>query len=93
MPLLGFEWKRKYYAEPFLPFDLRTAPYLFNLFAEVFHWILADVLKQNGMPAKVIHYLDDFLIILPHLGNPESYSRIFAELSTRVGLSIKESKK
>jgi len=36
-PLLGFHWLDKYYAERFLPFGLRTAPYLFNLFAEVFH--------------------------------------------------------
>ena len=44
------------------------------------------------MPAEIIHYLYDFLIILPCQGNCESYSRIFSELSTRVGLSIKESK-
>ena len=65
LPLLGFEWTQKYYSEQFLPFSLRTAPYLCTLFAEVFHWILADVLRQNAMPAEIIHYLDDFLIILP----------------------------
>ena len=92
VPLLGFEWKRKYYAEQFLPFGLRTVPYLCNLFAEVYYWILADVLRQNAIPAEIIHYLDDFLIILPCQGNYDSYSRIFSELSTRVGLSIKESK-
>ena len=36
-PLLGFHWEGTFYAESFLPFGLRTAPYLFNLFAEVFH--------------------------------------------------------
>ena len=36
-PILGFEWKDKYYAEQFLPFGLRTASYLFNLFAETFY--------------------------------------------------------
>ena len=55
-------------------------------------WILAAVLRHNGMPPKIIHYLDDLLIILPREGNCESYSRIFSELSIRVGLSIKESK-
>ena len=43
-PLLGFQWQGKYYAERFLPFGLRTAPYLFNLFSEVFHWILEQEL-------------------------------------------------
>ena len=37
IPLLGFHWQDSYYAEQFLPFGLRTAPYLFNLFAEAFH--------------------------------------------------------
>ena len=36
-PLLGFHWLDKHYMERFLPFGLQTAPYLCNLFAEVFH--------------------------------------------------------
>ena len=36
-PLLGFHWQNGYYTERFLPSGLMTAPYLFNLFAEVFH--------------------------------------------------------
>lgn len=36
--LLGLEWGH-YYTENCLPFGLRTAPFLFNLFAEGFHWI------------------------------------------------------
>jgi len=37
-PLLGFHWENTFYAQRYLPFGLRTAPYLFNLFAELFHW-------------------------------------------------------
>jgi hypothetical protein len=40
LPLLGFRWRGKYYSELFLPFGLCTSPYLFNYFAEAFHWIL-----------------------------------------------------
>jgi hypothetical protein len=36
----------------------RSAPYLFNLFAEALHWIL-----QRHLPARIRHYLDDFLKI------------------------------
>jgi len=36
-PLLGFHWEGAYYAEQCLPFGLRRAPDIFNLFAEVFH--------------------------------------------------------
>ena len=36
-PLLGFQWEEAFYTERFLPFGLRTAPYLFNRFAKPFH--------------------------------------------------------
>jgi len=91
-PLLGLEWQGRYYSEHFLPFGLRTAPYLFNLFAEVFHWIVAHDLQSRGIPGEIVHYLDDFLAILPPHGNPDAYGKPFAELCGTVGLSIKESK-
>ena len=91
-PLLGLEWQGRYYSEHFLPFGLRTAPYLFNLFAEVFHWIVAHDLQSRGIPGEIVHYLHDFLAILPPHGNPDAYGKRFAELCGTVGLSIKESK-
>lgn len=36
VPLLGFHWQDTHFSEYFLPFRLRTAPYLFNLFTEAF---------------------------------------------------------
>jgi hypothetical protein len=38
--LVGFEWEKIFYTENCLPFGLCTAPFLFNLFAEAFYWIL-----------------------------------------------------
>lgn len=58
--LLIFEWKGAYYQELFLPFGLRTAPFIFNLFGEAFEWIL-----QREYSWLLKRYLDDFLIILP----------------------------
>jgi len=91
-PLLGFQWKEQYYSELYLPFGLRTAPYLFNLFAEVFHWILETELSRITPTAKVIHYLDDFLIVLPSCGILGKCTELFSKLSEEVGLSVKESK-
>ena len=91
-PLLGFHWQNYRYAERFLPFGLRTAPYLVNLFAEVFHWILEDQLIKQKIPACVIHYLDDFLMIIPASENPDQCSQIFAYPCREVGLMIKNSK-
>ena len=91
-PLLGFQWKNRYYFERFLPFGLRTAPYLFNLFAEVFHWILDSELQRQNLAACTIHYLDDFLMVLPPHANPKEYTGIFSYLCSEVGLTIKTSK-
>ena len=91
-PLLGFEWEGRYYAERFLRFALRTAPYIFNLFAEIFHWVLTTELANKGIPGEGVHYLDDFLPILPPNRNPGYYGSRLAELCREVGLSVKESK-
>jgi hypothetical protein len=47
-----------FYYDIVLDFGCRSAPYIFNLFAEGLHWIL-----QQHLPAFVRHYLDDFLKI------------------------------
>jgi len=88
-PLLGVEWQGQYYAQRFLPFGLRRAPYIFNLFAEVFHWVLTTELDNKRIPGEVVHYLDDFLAILPPNGNPGYYGRRIAELCREVALSVK----
>ena len=56
--LLGMQWQGKYYVDTCLPFGLRSAPFLFNKFAEALNWILC----QNYQ-VTAIHYLDDFLIV------------------------------
>lgn len=56
--LLGFQWGKAFYHEIALSFGLRSAPYIFNLFAEALHWIIA-----RHLPAFLRHYLDDFLLI------------------------------
>jgi len=90
-PLLGFQWQNRYYSERFLPFGLRTAPYLFNLFAEVFHWILDSELQRQNLAACTIHYLDDFLMVLPPHANSKEYTGMFSHLCSEVGLTIKVS--
>jgi len=58
--LMGFHWKGVYYVETCLSFGLRTAPYLFNLFAEALHWLLSWFLPT----ALLAHYLDDFIDVV-----------------------------
>jgi len=91
-PLLGFHWENTYYAEQFLPFGLRTAPYLFNLFAEVFHWFLEQELQRQDLQVQIIHYLDDFLLVIPPGSDLTLYSSTFTTLCQEVGLAINTAK-
>jgi hypothetical protein len=83
--LLGFSWKGLYYHQNCLPFGLRTAPFLFNLVAEAFHWILTTHLSWH----LLAHYLDNFIHIVPSTLQPEAtitrindeYNRLTTELS------------
>ena len=62
-PLLGMVWKGQIFADPMLPFGLRSAPKIFNAIADALEWYL----KSRGI-AHVFHYLDDFTIV----GSPSS---------------------
>lgn len=90
--LLGFHWEGAYYAEQLLPFGHRTALYIINHFAKVFHLVLNHELRKIGLLVRIIHYLDYFLLVLPLGSELPKYSDLFSELSVRVGLSIKASK-
>jgi ribonuclease HI len=57
--LLGFSWNGQLYRETCLSFGLRTAPFIFNLFAEALHWMLVSYLHWHDL----VHYLDDFIYI------------------------------
>lgn len=89
--LLGFLWREKYYQETCLPFGLSTAPFIFNLFAEAFHWILESYLGWT-----VDHYLDNFIAILPaQQATPaklSEYNTQYVTLTDVLGIPRQESK-
>ena len=58
------QWQGTYYFDTCLPFGLRSAPYLFNQYAEALQWML----HHNHGLSHILHYLDDFFIARP----PES---------------------
>ncbi len=47
-------------------FGLATALFIFNLFVEALHWIIASYLRW-----VLFHYLDDFVAIFKADGLPE----------------------
>ena len=80
--LLLFEWEGKFYVDMFLPFGLRTAPRIFNYFAEALHWVLETLKEWN-----VTHYLDDFLVVFPANTDITSYSQQFDDILETFDLS------
>lgn len=86
--LLGFKWGGIYYIEKFLPFGLRTAPFIFDLFAKGLNWILINA----GWMA--IHYLDNFLAVLCKVNGDDTkaYEEFFARTCEILGFSINTKK-
>ncbi len=77
--LQGFRWERRYYKETCLSFGLATAPFIFNLFAEALHWIIASFLRW-----VLCHFLDDFMTIF---GSDTSTERLMAEANAYIWLT------
>lgn len=86
--LLGFECDGRYWIERYLPFGLRTAPFLFDLFAKALNWILIAVLYWS----IVLHYLDDFFAILPPHADANAYVDQFDQVCMDLGLTVNHSK-
>jgi hypothetical protein len=86
--LLGFQWEGTWWYDKFLPFGLRTSPFIFDLFSRGLNWILQN---EFGWTA-VLHYLDDFLAVLaPHL-NATQYAEDFDSLCDDLGFTVKHKK-
>ena len=56
--LLGMRWNNQVYIDKQLPFGLRSAPVLFNAYADALEWII----RTAGV-THILHYLDDFLVL------------------------------
>ena len=56
--LMGIYWQSQYYVDLYLPFGLRSAPFLFNQLSDALEWVL----KRNYGLERVIHILDDFFL-------------------------------
>ena len=87
-PLLGMEWKGQVFADPMLPFGLRSAPKIFNAIADALEWHL----KSRGI-AHLFHYLDDFTI----LGSPNSDEctrslTVMRQVCTELGIPLADHK-
>jgi hypothetical protein len=88
--LLGSTWNGEFFYSPVLTFGLRSAPYIFNLFAEALHWVI-----HHHIPGWLRHYLDDYLTIF-HKSTPLSTANAALDwiqaLGTQLGLFFQREK-
>lgn len=82
--LLGFYWDDHYYFDRFLPFGLRTSPFLFDLLAKALHWILMATFHWS----IILHYLDDFFAILDPDDDAARYQSDFDTLCLELGIKV-----
>jgi hypothetical protein len=79
---LLFEWEGRFFVDIFLPFGLRTAPRIFNLFAEALHWFFETLYEWNST-----HYLDDVLFVFPPGTEISNVSAQFDDVLREFGFS------
>ncbi|XP_077319473.1 uncharacterized protein LOC143941699 [Lithobates pipiens] len=79
----GVKWKDQYYFATKLTFGSKSSPWLFDTFAQCLSWILS----HHASCQKVIHYLDDFLLIEEPGESPvdlNSLREVFAKLNVPI---------
>ncbi len=81
--LLRFTFESQRFVDTRLPFGCRSSPFLFNLYAEAFYWIL----ESNGIPLS--HYLDGFFGCS---ANPLEALAAFNSLASHLGISVQARK-
>ena len=86
--LLGFCWQGRYWYDQFLPFGLRTSPIIFDQFSSALEWIL----RQERSWHLTLHYLDDFLGIMPPNGKASAFIRDFDSICADLGFKINQEK-
>jgi len=86
--LLGLKWRGKYYYELALPFGLKSSGARWELFAAALHWFFQHHLGIT----LVIHYVDDFLFVVPTEADGCALLALALALCSRLGVPMSEKK-
>jgi hypothetical protein len=89
---LGFRIGKTDYQELCLPFGLRTAPLIFNLFAEALHWTLDRQMSLQELCVCLEHYLDDFMFICSDRQTADYAAAAYIWVTDRLGVPRKTAK-
>ena len=91
--LLGFSWpdtcgRTQFYFSKVLNFGLRSAPFLFDLFADA----LLEFMHHVGVPRRVVRYVDDFIVVAPTATECQQHLDVMLETCLAAGFSVQPSK-
>ena len=91
--LLGFSWpdatgRTQYYFSKVLNFGLRSAPFLFDQFAEA----LLEFMCHVGVPRTVVRYVDDFIVLAPTARECQQHLDLMLETCKAAGFTVQPSK-
>lgn len=91
--LMGFKWavqgsEQSYFFSKVLSFGLRSAPALFDRFAQV----LELFMRHQGISSHIVRYVDDFLLISESAPVAAEHLSIMIDVSRKAGFTIQDSK-
>ena len=91
--LMGFKWSLdggpdSYFFSKVLSFGLRSAPALFDRFAD----ILVLFMQFQGVQGNIIRYVDDFLLVSKSRAEADSQLAAMISVARQAGFCIQESK-
>ena len=91
--MLGFSWpdtsgKTQYFFSKVLNFGLRSAPFLFDLFAEA----LLDFMYHVGVPRRIVRYVDDFIVVASSAHECQNHLDVMLDTCLAAGFSVQPSK-
>ena len=91
--MLGFSWpdsngRTQYFFSKVLNFGLRSAPFLFDMFAEP----LLGFMHHVGVPRRIVRYVDDFIVVAPSAHECQQHLDTMLATCRASGFSVQPSK-
>ena len=83
-PLLGFQWKGKFFMDAVLPMGVSSACAIFESFSTALEWIATSKLGATA----IVHVIDDFLFIAHSRANCGQDLQAFVNLCLELGVPL-----
>ena len=83
-PLLGFQWRGKFYRDAVLPMGCASSCAIFESFSSALEWVAKTKLGVSEM----VHYIDDFLFLAESSAKCAADMNAFISLCEQMGVPL-----